>query len=310
MEFVTQSVVIGPAVSGPRPTEGGDTGPMPDQSIPHVPDDWTVWAFSDSHGVTSGLLRALHQADLVDASGQWSAPPQTAVVGCGDYIDGGADSAGMVALLQRLQDEAAASGSAVYPARGNHEAMVLSIRAGRHEFMKPWLKYGGGAALRSLGCPPLTIAEAPGLAAAIDATGGGLFAWLEDLPQAVRWRDVCFVHGGLPPGLSLEDFGLNTEEHLWVREEFFETPWDSDVFAAYRRAGIERVVFGHTPQPEGATLYHEGRSFLIDSNAVGGTRLPPGSHQELTLLKLHDDVRFEHAERIVVPTHDAPDAIR
>ncbi len=245
----------------------------------------------------------------MDADGHWSAPVHTALVGCGDYIDGGADSAGMVALLQRLQAEAVAAGGAVHPARGNHEAMVLSIRAGRHEFMEPWLKYGGVAALRSFGCPPMTIADAPGLAAAIDSHAGGLFAWLESLPQAVLWRDICFVHGGLPPGMSTDDFGVHTQEHLWVREAFFEAPWESDDFAAYRRAGIQRVVFGHTPRPEGATLFHDGRSWLIDSNAVGGTRLPPGSRQEVTLVKLHDNVAFAQAECIVIATHDAADAI-
>jgi hypothetical protein len=215
----------------------------------------------------------------------------------------------MVELLQRLSAEATAGGGAVLPARGNHEAMMLSVRAGRHEFMEPWLKYGGVAALRSFGCPPMSVADAADLAAAIDTHAAGLFEWLERLPQAVVWRDVCFVHGGLPPGFSLEDLGDTTEEHLWVREEFFDTPWDASGFAAYRRAGIERVVFGHTPRPEGATLFHAGRSFLIDSNAVGGTRLPPGSHQELTLVRLRGDVAFEQAERIIIPTHDAPDAI-
>lgn len=282
---------------------------MSNPDIPRVPDDWTVWAFSDSHGVTSGLLSALRQASIVDADGHWSAPAHTALVGCGDYIDGGADSAGMVALLQRLQDEAAAASGAVHPARGNHEAMVLSISAGRHEFMEPWLKYGGHAALRSFECPAMTIADAADLRVAFTSHADGLLAWLASLPQAVVWRDVCFVHGGLPPGLSLDAFGVTTEEHLWVRDEFFDTPWDAEDFSAYRAAGIDRVVFGHTPRPEGATLFHEGRSFMIDSNAVGGTRLPPGSHQELTLLKLHGTIAFDQAERIIVPTRDAPDAI-
>jgi serine/threonine protein phosphatase 1 len=283
---------------------------MSDPRIPRVPDDWTVWAFSDAHGVTSGLLRALSQAGIVDDGGRWSAPVHTALVGCGDYIDGGADSAGMVALLQRLRAEAAAADSAVHLARGNHEAMVLSVRAGQHEFMEPWLKYGGHAALHSFGCAPMTVADAADLERAIDTHAAGLFDWLESLPQAVVWRDVCFVHGGLPPGYGIDDLGVSTEEHLWVREEFFDAPWDSGGFAAYRRDGIDRVVFGHTPRPEGATLFHDGRSLLIDSNAVGGTRLPPGSHQELTLVKLQDDVSLGSAEMVIIPTHDAPDAIQ
>ena len=39
---------------------------MFDARLPHLPDEWAVWAFSDAHGVTSGLVRALQEAGLVD----------------------------------------------------------------------------------------------------------------------------------------------------------------------------------------------------------------------------------------------------
>jgi len=44
---------------------------MHDPLIPQVPDDWTVWAFSDPHGVATGLEAALVQAGLLDKAG-WS----------------------------------------------------------------------------------------------------------------------------------------------------------------------------------------------------------------------------------------------
>ena len=83
---------------------------MLDARLPHLPDDWTVWAFTDSHGVTSALRSALHEAGLIDDEGHWAAPSCTALVGCGDYIDRGGDIAGTVALLRRLEREAAAAG--------------------------------------------------------------------------------------------------------------------------------------------------------------------------------------------------------
>jgi hypothetical protein len=280
---------------------------MLNDRVPRVPDDWSVWAFSDPHGVSSGLVTALREAGLIDAERRWIAAPKTALIGCGDYVDRGSDSPGVVALIQRLQREASAAGSVVLPALGNHEALMLAIRAGRYALMDNWLTYGGLSLLKSYGCRPLTVEDADRMAETVDACAPGLFEWFETLPEAVLWRDIAFVHGGLVPGHSIEDFGVDTEQHLWIRSEFFDASLDSDDFAAYRAAGVHRVVFGHTPQPGGATFFHEGRSFNIDSNAVGDDRMPPGSPQELTLLGLVGDVSLEDARRISIQTYGLPD---
>ena len=92
--------------------------------------DATVWAFSDIHGVRSGLLAALVEAGIADIDGAWIAPPGTALVGLGDYIDRGTDSAGLVALLASLQREASAAGSRVVLVRGNHEQMLIDVLLG------------------------------------------------------------------------------------------------------------------------------------------------------------------------------------
>jgi hypothetical protein len=283
---------------------------MFDPRLPHLPDDWTVWAFSDSHGVTSGLIGALQEAGVVDEDTHWSAPPRTALVGCGDYIDRGGDISGMVALLRRLQAEAAAASGAALLARGNHEVMPLMVRRGEHEWLETWLEYGGEATVESYGCVGQDATD-PGLVvAAMETCAPGLFEWFDSLPQAVRWRDVLFVHGGLAPGHGLDDLGLRTEEHLWIRSGFFDTPWGGREFEAYRAAGIERVVFGHTPQWHGPTFHHDGRSLGIDTNAVGNPQMPDGAVQELTLLGFTGDGSFEDAGIISVPTSDAPDRMQ
>jgi hypothetical protein len=68
--------------------------------IPRVPDDWVVWAFSDPHGVATGLETALIRAGLVDDRLRWIAPPRTALVGRGDCLDRGAASPRVVALVR------------------------------------------------------------------------------------------------------------------------------------------------------------------------------------------------------------------
>ena len=111
--------------------------------------------------------------------------------------------------------------------------------------------------------------------AALETCAPGLFAWL-----ASRCRRPCAgatcssSTAAWRPGHSLDDLGVTTEEHLWVRSGFFDTPWDRGAFDAYQAAGIERVVFGHTPQWDGPTFHHEGHSLGIDTNAVGNPRMP------------------------------------
>jgi serine/threonine protein phosphatase 1 len=279
----------------------------PDRRIPRVPDDWDVWAFSDVHGMTSSLVAALQQAAILDSDRHWIAPPRTALVGCGDYLDRGGDVSGLVTLLRDLQSEAPARGGAVLLARGNHEAMPLMIRAGAAEWLEVWREYGGDATLASFGCLPGDGVDANGVIGRLQLQAPELFAWLESLPQAVRWRDVLFVHGGLPPNGSLADLGVTTDEHLWIRSGFFERPWVDRVFDAYRAEGVGRVVFGHTPQPAGPTFFHDGRSLDIDTNAVGNPDLPAGSAQALTLLGLAGDGSFANARFISVRTEHAPE---
>lgn len=282
---------------------------MLDGRLPRVPDDWDVWAFSDAHGVTSGLTAALREAGLINSAGAWVAPPRTALVGCGDYIDRGGDIRGMIGLLRRLQAEAAAAGSAVVLARGNHEIMPLMVRRGQHEWLETWLEYGGDATVAAFRCSAEETADPERMAGAMESCAPGLFGWFDSLPQAVRWRDVLFVHGGLAPGCGPEDLGVATEEHLWVRSGFFDADWESGRFDAYIAAGIERVVFGHTPQWDGPTFFHDGHSLDIDTNAVGNPGMPEHAVQELTLLGLGDSAGFDEATFIRVPTHDAPDRL-
>lgn len=283
---------------------------MLDARLPHLPPDWTVWAFSDAHGVTSALRSGLQQAGLLDEDAHWMAPPGTALVGCGDYIDRGGDVRGTVALLRRLQHEAAAAGGAVVLARGNHEIMPLMVRRGQQEWLETWLEYGGLATAEAYGCDQAGVAHPERMTGAIEACAPGFFEWLESLPQAVRWRDVLFVHGGLAPGHGPDDLGTTTEEHLWVRSGFFDTPWDSGAFDRYRAAGIERVVFGHTPQWHGPTLFHDGHSLDIDTNAVGNPSMPEGAAQQLTLLGLGASASFGDARFVTVETRHAPDTMR
>jgi hypothetical protein len=275
--------------------------------IPVIDDDWTVWAFSDPHGVTSGFVAALREAGLLDAGLHWSATPRTALVGCGDYIDRGMDTPGLVTLLRRLEVEAADGGGRAVFARGNHEQTLLHIGAGHDELLETWLFYGGQAMLDAYGCPALEPPDPGASVRAIEAAAPGILGWMAAMPQAVRWRDVLFVHGGLPPWSAPGELGLTTEEHLTIRSDFFETPWSSEAFHHYEREGIGRVVFGHTPGPDGPRILQGGRLLCLDSNAAGSPQLPPGARSMISLVRLEGSSPFDRAPLVLVATDDAPE---
>lgn len=299
-----------PDIRLPLPDEFRDQGWFdhrpPSVFVSAVPDDWTVWAFADPHGVASGLRSALGEAGLVDDAGRWIAPPRTALVGCGDYIDRGWDSRGVVDLLQGLTAQAAAAGGGVWLTRGNHEHLLDHLNAGGAEILDHWLEFGGVEALASYGyTAPLDDPRA--MLSHLRAVAPGLLPWIGELTHAVRWRDVLFVHGGLVPFAVPDDFGRTTDRHLWIRSAFFDTPWSTGAFEGYRRQGVERVVYGHTPLRDGPRISQEGRLLGLDTNACRIPTMPQGSRAQVTLVQLVGDTPFDQARYVVVRTEDAPD---
>ncbi|MFT3727007.1 MAG: metallophosphoesterase [Terricaulis sp.] len=87
---------------------------------------WTgvqrVVVFGDLHGEADKFEAMLHDAGLVDASGNWSGG-QTHFVQLGDVPDRGPNSRAILDHLMRLEPQARAAGGYVHALIGNHEAM-------------------------------------------------------------------------------------------------------------------------------------------------------------------------------------------
>jgi 3',5'-cyclic AMP phosphodiesterase CpdA len=274
-----------------------------------MPDDASVWVFADVHGVRSGLFAALVEAGIADIDGAWIAPPGTALVGLGDYIDRGADSAGVVKLLTSLQVEAAEAGSSVVLVRGNHEQMLVDLLHGDSTWAKDWLAKGGDEALRSFGVEP-DIAAIDHLRETVETEHPELIDFvLDTLPYAL-WRDVLLVHAAPPMDVPGPAQLAATDSQMWHAAAFLASSGiaDDPGYAAYRDAGVGRVVLGHVPQPAGPSTMHGDTTLLLDTNAAAPFKRGGIDWQSyVTLAHLGRGSRFHDLEVIMIDTSAAPD---
>jgi serine/threonine protein phosphatase 1 len=187
-----------------------------------------IYAIGDIHGCLDRLEHLLEEVnpDL----------HRHKLVFIGDYIDRGPNSRGVVEYIIRLKER--------YPPeniiclKGNHEAMFLDFLNGRERQL--FLLNGGLTTLKeywgdywdrqsSLRLPPEHEEFYAGL------------------KKYYATADYIFVHGGLKPGVSLEE--QDEEDLLWIRVEFIVS------FEDFGR----RVIFGHTPM----------RAPLVMPNKIG-----------------------------------------
>ena len=221
-----------------------------------------IVAVGDIHGQADPLDRLL-QRILSDLD------PSDTLVFLGDYIDRGPGSRQVVERLLELDTPA----QTIF-LMGNHEELALSARDGfapkrgpeglylsESDPAREWFSQGGEQTLASYGLD-LAVAE-----------DDEYLAWREAIPEG-HWQFLGegsleyvtdawhFVHAGLLPSECpvWEYQGMGIAPQRWVREPFLS--WEG---------GFEgrRVVFGHTPQPNGMPLV-EGNKIGIDTGAAWG----------------------------------------
>lgn len=168
-------------------------------------------AIGDIHGCRRQLQALLDQVEPTAAD---------TLVFLGDYIDRGADSAGVVSDLLELR--AHLPGSIFL--RGNHEQMLLDLLAGADP--TTFLLNGGGKTIASYEMrgswpPPSDHLE-----------------FFAQLPEWHETEGFLFAHAGLRPGLPPTE--QRSEDLLWIRGEFIDSHYDWG----------KPVVFGHTPFAE------------------------------------------------------------
>ena len=167
----------------------------------------------------------------------------------GDYVDRGADTAGVIA---RLVDGCPIPGMEMVNLMGNHESTMLEALSGERAAGTDWLFAGGQAALESYGIDP----DGPRDLGREDPAAHQAF--LRGLTLMHREGGYAFVHAGVRPGIPLENQAR--DDLLRSRQPFLYSEAD---FGAV-------IVHGHTPVK--APVVRHNR-IAIDTGAVFGGKL-------------------------------------
>ncbi|MBL0746849.1 metallophosphoesterase [Nocardioides baculatus] len=214
-----------------------------------------TFATSDPHGHLSELTSALRAAGLLDEGSRWAGGDARLWV-LGDLLDRGPDGLGVIGLVRRLVEEAAAAGGAVLPVLGNHEVIALGMRRFGsapivhrgvvRTFESIWARNGG------------QVADQAGI-------DDELFAWLAGLPAVGLDGEHLLMHSDtteyLQWGSSIEavNEGVRTiladdDPVAWFdvlvglaqRHEYAGSAGPLAARRLLRTLGGERIVHGHS----------------------------------------------------------------
>ena len=263
--------------------------PLPPAELPAPP---RLVAIGDVHGDVDALRDALRLGGAIDAADHWSGGALW-VVQVGDLLDRGGEEDDILALLDRLDDEAEAAGGRLIVLNGNHELMNAQ---GDFRYVTPEGASDFAAYARE--ASPEIRREVPrplrGRAAAF-APGGPFARVFASHPTVIRIGDSVFVHGGLSPrdaarGLArinedvrayllaerpLDDALSGSDSPMWHRGYALDT--DAETCAELARMldslHARRLVVGHTVQRSGITSACDERVWRIDvglSDYYGG----------------------------------------
>jgi serine/threonine protein phosphatase 1 len=212
-----------------------------------LPPRRRVYAIGDIHGCDAQLAN-LHEIIAEDLARR--PVDQPVLLHIGDYVDRGADSAG---VLRRLLADSPIAGMTVVNLLGNHDETMLNALSGDRPAATDWLFAGGRPALESYGIDPDSPRE----------------AWPENVPQqhldflrglALVHRDggYFFAHAGVRPGVPLER--QVREDLLRMRQPFL---YSEAEFGAV-------VVHGHSPVKQPVVRHNR---IAIDTGAVFGGKM-------------------------------------
>lgn len=171
-------------------------------------------AIGDVHGCANTLERLL---------GRIAPGPSDHLVFVGDYVDRGPDSKRVIDILLRLREQVECTFL-----KGNHEALMLDyLDYGEYDL---WRMNGGATTLSSYQKSNREV-EIP----------AEHVSFIRDAHLYLDTPNYFFVHGGIPPSMTVEEAIRLGDEQMFL--------WERGHLSARRYRWEKTLVCGHTPRP-------------------------------------------------------------
>lgn len=277
----------GPAPIAPPPASPPPTPPKssdePAIASYRLPATSRVVAVGDLHGDLNALRATLRLAGAIDSDDRFVGKDLT-LVQTGDQIDRGDQDREVLDVLEKLELEAKAAGSALHVLNGNHELMNASFDF-RYVTRRSFTSFSDFSR-RAQGAAEHVPDEQRGRAAAF-APGAPYALKLAKHLTVALIGDTLFAHGGVLP--AHVDYGLDRlnreasdflsgrlralpgalsaeDAPVWTR--FYGGEVDAETCKVLGRVleqvGAKRLVVGHTVQRDGINGACQDRLFRID----------------------------------------------
>jgi len=203
-----------------------------------VPDGNVVWAIGDIHG-RADLLMPLLETVREDAGR--ARPLETVLILLGDYVDRGPNSAAVLDILSRLNEDKT---WVTHTLLGNHEDRMAAFLADPTTG-EAWCRHGGRETLASYGVIPPCDDAGP---EAWSVCSANLNSAMPEAHRHVIERgkthvllgDYVFVHAGVRPGIPLSE--QSTWDQMWIREPFLSHPAPCEKVVVHGHSPTEKVV--------------------------------------------------------------------
>lgn len=207
-----------------------------------------IYFTSDIHGNSRGLLAGLQSIGLITADGEVNKQWEHQLYICGDMVDRGPDTNGVLSLLIRIKNE---HPTCLFPIMGNHDWLMLQAKNKPLGNFEDWIMWmSGEATLESYGAKVNLYTMDSRLTKAIPQEH---YDFISGLPAIRRvtygGKRLLFCHAGLHPDGDLSTNGNKPNDPhdlsvLWIREGFYANDKNEFISKQYQ---ADLVIFGHSP---------------------------------------------------------------